>query len=402
MPGIATNDYGLFVGDSAQYLKYANGVLTIAGDGSGLTSIDGGNIQTNTITATQIAAGTITTTQLNANAINGMTITGSILRTAASGARTEMNHSNLFGLGFGGIGGYNGSAVQWYGKATDGKLYAGGGNVVLDANGLKIITSTAASDPTRMITFGESGYERLTIASYTNTAGIINTIQTIGGVYAGAERPGITSLVTNSGVNSETKIVSYSGAAQAFVLASASHGAGSFLQLYSETYIRAYSQIYADRGIYAGRQVAPGAGNVAYTGALKSYKNSTEYTGYIFVPLASQLTGTWNAKSISTMSKTLIDLSADFGVPAGIKAVMMRIFARDSGSAGTDCWFGLSPNNTAFTIAGAVTLYGQVNDKYVEVQVIVPCNVNGDVYYQSNASGTNTMDVNIQIWGYWI
>ena len=33
---------------------------------------------------------------------------------------------------------------------------------------------------------------------------------------------------------------------------------------------------------------------------------------------------------------------------------------------------------------------------------IVPCDANGDIYYQIAASGTGTMDVNIQIWGYWM
>lgn len=39
--------------------------------------------------------------------------------------------------GYGRIGGYNGGTVQWY-AATDGKLYAGAGDVLLDANGITI------------------------------------------------------------------------------------------------------------------------------------------------------------------------------------------------------------------------------------------------------------------------
>lgn len=50
-------------------------------------------IAAGTITATQIAAGTITTTLLSATAIDGMTVTGSLLRTAASGARVEIGSS---------------------------------------------------------------------------------------------------------------------------------------------------------------------------------------------------------------------------------------------------------------------------------------------------------------------
>ena len=43
--------------------------------------------------------------------------------------------------GIGMIAGYNGGALQWYGN-TDGKLYAGAGNVWMDASGLTIKRST--------------------------------------------------------------------------------------------------------------------------------------------------------------------------------------------------------------------------------------------------------------------
>jgi len=32
----------------------------------------------------------------------------------------------------------------------------------------------------------------------------------------------------------------------------------------------------------------------------------------------------------------------------------------------------------------------------------VPCNADGDIYYQISASGASTFDVWIQIWGYYI
>lgn len=85
--------------------------------------------------------------------ITAGTITGATVRTDSSGARTEMNASNLFGLGFGGIGGIDGSAVvQWYAKNSDGKLYASGGNMALDVNGISVVTPTAY-DVTRSMKF---------------------------------------------------------------------------------------------------------------------------------------------------------------------------------------------------------------------------------------------------------
>ncbi len=96
--------------------------------------------------ADYIAAGTITATQLSATAIDSMTITGATIRTASSGARVELNASNLFSLGFGGIGGYNGSTVMWYAKTSDGKIYAGGGNIFLDNNGVTFVQGTGLSN----------------------------------------------------------------------------------------------------------------------------------------------------------------------------------------------------------------------------------------------------------------
>jgi len=54
--------------------------------GGALSDVGVGNI-----TGTYIASGTISTAQLNANAINGMTITGALIRTSSSGGRVEID-----------------------------------------------------------------------------------------------------------------------------------------------------------------------------------------------------------------------------------------------------------------------------------------------------------------------
>jgi len=183
-----TLDQGdLVIGNVTTYVKWdaSAGSLSIAGNGSGITNISGGNITAGTITATQIGtneiiantanikdavitnakitsldaskitsgyisadrieAGTIVGTKLSADAIDGKTITGAIIRTAASGARTELNHTNLFGLGFGGIGGTDGTTAQWYAKTTDGKLYAGGGLTIIDKDGISLVPQVVST-----------------------------------------------------------------------------------------------------------------------------------------------------------------------------------------------------------------------------------------------------------------
>jgi hypothetical protein len=61
------------------------------------SQITADNILANSINANKIIAGSITTAQLSATAIDAMTITGALIRTAATGARLEMDGStNLF------------------------------------------------------------------------------------------------------------------------------------------------------------------------------------------------------------------------------------------------------------------------------------------------------------------
>lgn len=124
----------------------------------------------------------------------------------------------------------------------------------------------------------------------------------------------------------------------------------------------------------------------------------------VFVPLTTPLTSTsWDGDSFSTTGKTLIDLSAVFGIPAGVKAVLAGVSLRDSGSAGSSsgCYLILSPNSTSYS--GVYTYCaGLANDAWTHHNITVPCDANGDVYYQINASGSATMDVYLEIWGYWL
>ena len=84
------------------------------------------------------------------------------------------------------------------------------------------------------------------------------------------------------------------------------------------------------------------------------------------------------------------------------KAIAVTIRINDSGSAGSSCWFALSPNNTASSWAQLFKIQGLTNDvQYLQGPVMVPCDANGDVYYQCVATGAGTLDVTIEIWGYW-
>ena len=117
--------------------------------------------------------------------------------------------------------------------------------------------------------------------------------------------------------------------------------------------------------------------------------------------LATPLTSTaWDGDSFSTTAKTKIDLSVVFGVPAGVKAVLVNVALRDSGSAANECFISLSPSPSVGGMTARCS--GVANDKLVNACLTVPCDTNGDIWYEITASGTDTMDVHLQIYGYWL
>lgn len=106
----------------------------------------------------------------------------------------------------------------------------------------------------------------------------------------------------------------------------------------------------------------------------------------------------WDGDARSTTAKTLIDLSAVFSIPDYVKAVYVRAMIQDSGASGSDRSLLLGPTNSA--AVGVGLRCPPADDRYAEASLIVPCDSNGDIYYQISASGIGTMDVHLQIWGY--
>ena len=127
--------------------------------------------------------------------------------------------------------------------------------------------------------------------------------------------------------------------------------------------------------------------------------NSTDFGRPVF--LVTPLTSTsWDGDAFSTTSKTLIDLSTVFGVPPAIKAILAEYSIKDSGSSNGTCRLVLSANNANMT--GVHLMGSPTNNHFATSNAIIPCDVNGDIYYQIVASGTNTMTIYIQILGYWL
>ena len=110
--------------------------------------------------------------------------------------------------------------------------------------------------------------------------------------------------------------------------------------------------------------------------------------------LSTPLTSTsWDGDTKTTADRAIVDLSAVFGVPAGIKAVLMTIGSA-ADSAGEFIRFG--PNSTYNYTLTCIT---SVANQFSRSTGIVPCDSNGDIYCYP--SGT-IEGVQVWIWGYWL
>lgn len=110
--------------------------------------------------------------------------------------------------------------------------------------------------------------------------------------------------------------------------------------------------------------------------------------------LTTPLTSTsWDGDTKNTGDRAIVDLSTVFGVPAGVKAVLMSI--QTQGDAANDyIRFGPNSDNN-FTLVCRTQVAGVI----AHASGIVPCDANGDVYFYP--SGT-VEGVWVWIWGYWL
>lgn len=110
--------------------------------------------------------------------------------------------------------------------------------------------------------------------------------------------------------------------------------------------------------------------------------------------LTTPLTSTsWDGDTKGVGDRAIVDLSTVFGVPAGVKAVLMGI--QTQGDAANDyIRFGPDSVNN-FTLICRTQVAGVIAHAFG----IVPCDANGDVY--CHTSGT-VEGVWVWIWGYWL
>ena len=79
---------------------------------------------------------------------------------------------------------------------------------------------------------------------------------------------------------------------------------------------------------------------------------------------------------------------------------MVRLVARDSVAVHrTDLHAAFGPSVTRYYQLSVHPVGGDVQ---AATGGIINCDANGDIAYSLVASGTGTMDVQLEIWGYWL
>ena len=100
----------------------------------------------------------------------------------------------------------------------------------------------------------------------------------------------------------------------------------------------------------------------------------------------------WDGDAKAFDSSGVIDLSAVFGLPAGISAVAAQMSIRDESVGVAATLSSAAGSNDGFD------QWTQVANVYIQQAGIVTCDANGDIYFTQSAEFDA---VNIRITGYW-
>lgn len=111
-------------------------------------TITAGQIAANTITATQIATNSITADRLNVTTLSAIaanmgTLTSGEIRVGTGTPGTNFTGFRIYGTQ---IGGFNSETLQVGIRASDGRLVAGGGSVIVDRDGIGMVPGTGSSN----------------------------------------------------------------------------------------------------------------------------------------------------------------------------------------------------------------------------------------------------------------
>ena len=208
------------------------------------SQITADNILANSINANKITAGSITTTQLSATAIDAMTITGALIRTAATGARLEMDgYSNYFkaydttGAQIMSLGAPSGNSVLRItpNSTTYEGIYIVQNVASASARGILLQRTTGATGPS-MYVLSESGTSNTVLDFINNSTGhLINASGSgTGSVFnissfSSATNPAIN--IVNSGTQASIYISNNGNSSNPNIYLSKTSGYGNAMEI---------------------------------------------------------------------------------------------------------------------------------------------------------------------------
>lgn len=343
------------------------------------------------------------------------------------------------------IAGLNNEALQFGLDAETGAAYAGGGAVLLDADGVTLYDDTTlvgrigdldgefgVSGETWGFGFGDySGGNYLT---YDATNGFVLQagdsalrINSDGlSLISGNTSPNRLKFVdgdTDSVVGYIEDYINIGSALHTMTLMSqrsqlaAEYGGGYIagriaLLVESSAGVQDYLELYGNDAAWTGALLVGSTGSAGSTGTIKATaalisggdtttygdlivrRSAVNYTGHIHIELTTPLTSTsWDGDAKTTADNGVIDLSAVFGVPAGVAAVDVVLLGVAT-SAGV--YYGVRPASSGHRAVPGRT---QVANVYCESAAVCPCDANGDIYFVTSG---NLAGVHLQIWGYYL
>ena len=300
-----------------------------------------------------------------------------------------------------GVGDYANGNYMLYGPTAGFKVLAGDGRIQVNENGIAMEGGDnvyEARSALRWMSPNVPANKILEMYAFQQDygGGIIDDFSyiTTGNEHGGSATLGVSSVALTGKVASAS-LETRSGSEYAIVAASSddtrSDGDRTFLALDADKItLQSWGSPYTTE--------AKIIGNLTVTGDYKNYRNATTYTGYLFVPLTTPATSTAFDGDLYDVDndEAVIDLSASFGLPAGIKAVSLGL------------WSTCATVGKEFSLrraAGglpAVAVYTQVANQQNFCAGIVPCDANGDIYFTTTAVHGAECAVYIRINGYWI
>jgi hypothetical protein len=158
--GNASDKWGIAMGQdlsnpSLPYVEASDQGVTIKGEGSGVTNINGGNIQTGTVSADKLSVASLQAISANMGILDAGEIR---LGNLGAGAGSLATFTGLRMYKDGStyrLGGYSNGTLQAYFN-SEGKLNAGAGAIELSASGI-LLTSGTAYDQAKSIVFRGTG-----------------------------------------------------------------------------------------------------------------------------------------------------------------------------------------------------------------------------------------------------